>query len=332
MSGTMLTFDIGDSYIKIAVHDKSKIKVYAKQMPENLVKDGVIQMPKMFSDFLKEVRKEFKLPKGECGLVVPDELCVCRTLTLPAMTEEQLEVNLPFEFSDFITGKPQRYVYDYAMQEMIYDEETNQPKEMILTGAVMSKEVVYGYIDMFRDAGLKLKTIIPQEIAVKNVMRKAVTEGRANMEEEYCLVNLGHRTTQVYIFKGDKLSVLRNIYIGEAAIDKAISENEMVDEFVARTYKSKNFNGVLDEEYSKDIYSKIAVEVMKVINFYRFNNRESELANIYFFGGGSNIAELCVDIADINDLHEESILQLLPKGVERQTDMIGLYAMGVLMQ
>ncbi len=332
MSSTMLTFDIGDSYIKIAVQDKNKIKVYAKQMPENMVKDGVVQMPKMMSDFLKEVRREFKLPKGECGIVVPDELCVCRTLTLPAMTEEQLEVNLPFEFSDFITGKPQRYVYDYAMQEMICDEETNEPKEMVLTGAVMSKEVVYNYIDIFRDAGFKLKTIIPQEIAIRNIMRRAVAEGRASAQEEYCLVNLGHRTTQVYLFRGEKLSVLRNIYIGEAAIDKVIAENELVDEFVARTYKSKNFNEVLDQEYSKDIYSKIAVEVMKVINFYRFNNRDSELANIYFFGGGSNIAELCVDIADINDLHEESILLLLPKGVEKQTDMIGLYALGVLMQ
>ena len=332
MSSTMLTFDIGDSYIKIAVQDRGKIKVYAKQMPENLVKEGMVQMPKMMTDFLKEIKKEFKLPKGDCGLVVPDELCVCRTLVLPAMTEEQLNVNLPFEFSDFITGKPQRYVYDYVMQEMIYDEETNQPKEMVLTGAVMSKEVVFSYVDIFRDAGLKLKTIIPQEIAVTNVMRRAVAEGRVNAETEYCLVNLGHRTTQVYIFKGDRLSVLRNIHIGEAAIDKAISENEMVDEFVARTYKSKNFNGVLDEEYTKEVYGKIAVEVMKVINFYRFNNRESELENIYFFGGGSNITEHCVDISEMNELQEESILMLLPKGVERQTDMIGLYAMGVLMQ
>ena len=42
MSKTMLTFDMGDSYIKIVRKDASKVTVYTKQMPENMVKDGVI--------------------------------------------------------------------------------------------------------------------------------------------------------------------------------------------------------------------------------------------------------------------------------------------------
>ena len=178
MSKTMLTFDMGDTYIKIAKKDGSKVTVYTKQMPENLVKDGVIEMPFMMTDFLKELKKEFKLPNAECGMVVPDELTVCRKLVLPAMTEAQLEVNLPFEFSDYISGKPQRYVYDYALQEMIYDEDGN-PKEMVLKGAVMSKESVYKYVDIFKDAGFRLRTLIPQEMAITNVMKNAVETGKA---------------------------------------------------------------------------------------------------------------------------------------------------------
>ena len=141
MGKTIIAFDIGDTYIKIAKQEKDKIRIYCKQMPEDLVKDGIVQLPHMLEEFLKDLRKEFKLPKGECGIVVPDEEVVCRKLTLPAMTEKQLEVNLPFEFSDFISGKPNHYVYDYALQEMITDQNGN-PKEMVLTGAVMSKDAV----------------------------------------------------------------------------------------------------------------------------------------------------------------------------------------------
>ena len=331
MSKTMLTFDMGDSYIKIVKSEGSKVTVYTKQMPENMVKDGVIEMPLMMSDFLKQLKKEFKLPKVDCGMVVPDELTVCRKLTLPAMTEAQLEVNLPFEFSDYISGKPQRYVYDYAMQEMIYDEE-GQPKEMVLTGAVMSKESVYKYVDMFKDAGFKLRTLIPQEIAVTNVMKQAVASGKASADKVYCLVNLGHRSTQVYMFKGDKLDVLRNIYLGGVTIDATIAEMENIDAFVARTYKHNNFNGVLERESCHETFGRIAVEVMKVINFYRFSNRESELEDIYFFGGCSNIYELCDSIAETNGLEMKSMTELLPDEVEKSTDMIGLYAMGVAMQ
>lgn len=331
MSKTFLTFDIGDSYIKIAKKEGAKLTVYTKQMPQNLVKDGHIEMSLMMTDFLKDIRKEFKLPKSDCGIVVPDELTVCRKLVLPAMTEAQLEVNLPFEFSDYISGKPQRYVYDYAMQEMIYDEEGN-PKEMVLTGAVMSKENVEKYVGIFKDAGFRLKTLIPQEIAVTNVMKTAVALGKAQEDKEYCVVNLGHRSTQVYIFKGDKLDVLRNIYLGGATIDAAIAELENIDEFVARTYKNNNFNGVLDSETARETFGRMAVEVMKVINFYRFSNRESELEDIYFFGGCSNIFELCDSIAETNELNMKSMLTLLPSEVDKKTDMIGLYALGVTMQ
>lgn len=331
MSKTFLAFDIGDSYIKIAKKDGEKVTIYTKQMPENLVKDGAIEMPFMMSDFLKSLRQEFKLPKCDCGMVVPDELTVCRHLVLPAMTEKQLEVNLPFEFSDYITGKPQRYVYDYALEEMICDEEGN-PKEMKITGAVMSKENVEKYVNIFKDAGFRLKTLIPQEIAVTNVMKAAVASGKVQADKEYCLINLGHRSTQVYIFKGDKLEVLRNIYLGGTTIDAAIAEMENVDQFVARTYKNNNFNGVLDAEHTKEAFGRIAVEVMKVINFYRFSNRESELTDIYFFGGCSNIYTLCGSVAETNGLWMKPMTNLLPAGVDKNTDMIGLYAIGVTMQ
>ena len=53
MKKTAVAFDIGESYIKIAQRKGSKITVEAVQMPENLIRDGVIQMPNVLTDFLK---------------------------------------------------------------------------------------------------------------------------------------------------------------------------------------------------------------------------------------------------------------------------------------
>ena len=331
MKKITLTFDMGDSHIKIAKREKGKIVVHSAQVPENLIKEGLIQVPHMVSDFLKDLRAQYKLPATECGIVVPDELVVCRNLTLPAMTVDQLKVNLPFEFTDYISDEPQKYVYDYALKEMIYDEDGN-PKEMNLTGAVMSKESVDTYVRIFKNAGFNLKVLIPQEIAMTNVMRDAVEKGRIEADKEYCIVNLGHRTTQVFIFKGDMLVVLRNIHLGSGSIDKVISEHESVDEFVARTYKNKNFNNVLDQEYVHEQYVRIAVEIMKVINFYRFNNRNSELEDMYFIGGGSNLKGFCETIAEINELNHKSTMDILPPEVEDKIDLSGLCAIGVMLQ
>lgn len=331
MKKITLSFDMGDSHIKIAKREKGKIVVHAVQMPENLLREGLVQVPHMVSDFLKDLRYEYHLPKVECGIVVPDELVVCRNLTLPAMTESQLKVNLPFEFTDYISDEPQKYVYDYALQEMIYDED-GKPKEMNLTGAVMSKESVDMYVNMFQNAGFKLRAIIPQEIALTNIMRAAVEEGRAEADKEYCIVNLGHRTTQVYIFKGERLDILRNIHLGSNTIDKAIAEHESVDEFVARTYKNKNYNNILEKEYCREAFSRIAVEVMKVINFYRFNKRESEIDTMYFIGGGSNLKEFYEAVAETNGLTATPMSSIMPKEIDENIDLSGLGAIGVMLQ
>ena len=93
MSKTVLAFDIGESTMKIAQKTGNGIKVHAVQMPDSLMKDGIVQMPHLLSDFLKETKRDLGLPNGECGLIVPDELVVCRSLVLPAMTVKQLTVN-----------------------------------------------------------------------------------------------------------------------------------------------------------------------------------------------------------------------------------------------
>ena len=331
MGKTVLGFDIGESNLKIVHKGSHGMTIHSIQMPDNLMQDGMIQMPHMMSDFLKGIKKEYSLPSGNCGIVVPEELVVCRSLTLPAMTEKQLEVNLPFEFSDYISGEPQKYVYDYAMQEMICNE-AGEPVEMRLTGAVMSKESVASYVEIFKNAGFKLRTLIPQEIALTNIMKAAVEEGRAEADKEYCIVNLGHRGTQVYIFKGTELIVFRNLHIGGKLVDEAIAEKRNVDVYVARNYKNKNYNGVLQTEAVQEAYGRIAVEVMKVINFYRFNNRESTLEYMYFMGGGSNIPALCDNVAEINDLQKKQLNELLPASVAADADMIGAFALGVLLQ
>ena len=331
MSKTVLGFDIGESNLKIVQSGSNGLTIHSIQIPENLMQDGIIQMPHMMSDFLKGIKKEYGLPGGQCGIVVPEELVVCRSLTLPAMTEKQLEVNLPFEFSDYISGEPQKYVYDYALQEMICNDE-GVPVEMRLTGAVMSKESVLSYVNIFKNAGFKLRTLIPQEIALTNIMKDALEAGKIEADKEYCIVNLGHRGTQVYIFKGAELIVFRNIHMGGKRIDEAIAEHKNVDMYVARNYKNKNYNGVLETEAVQEAYGRIAVEVMKVINFYRFNNRESVLESMYFVGGGSNIPALCDSVAEINDLKKQSMQDILPDNVAADADMIGVFALGVLLQ
>jgi type IV pilus assembly protein PilM len=134
------------------------------------------------------------------------------------------------------------------------------------------------------------------------------------------------------VFRGDELVVLRNIHMGSNTLDKIIAENENIDEFVARGYKNSNFINILDKDYVQQQYNAIALEVRKVINFYRFNNRSSELEDIYFIGGGSRLKGFAPLIAEMNELNFRSSMEFLPDQVENGIDISAFCAIGVMFQ
>ena len=235
MKKTVVGFDIGSSHLKVAVIKKKVVRVHAVPLPENLIKDGVIKLPALMTDFLKEVKKEYKIKSGPCGIILPDALTIYRSMTLPPMTEKQLGLNLPFEFNDYISDEPENYVYDYSVQELVRDDE-GEVTEMKLVAAAASKEKVLEYTNIFKNAGFKVQTVLPQEVAVTNLLKNAIAVGKAEADKEYCIINIGHFNTKVYSLKGDALLVTRTIGMGGSDFDKAIAENENVDIFMASTY------------------------------------------------------------------------------------------------
>ena len=83
----------------------------------------------------------------------------------------------------------------------------------------------------------------------------------------------------------------------------------------AQGYKQSNFNGVLDTEYAKEFYSRLAVEIMKAVNFYHYNNRDRELKEMYLCGGGAAIRPLRETIAAAVKLEVKGGEELLADGM-----------------
>ena len=73
----------------------------------------------------------------------------------PAMTEQQLRSNLPYEFRDFLTDEKSKYYCDSSMRDILRDQD-GYPTEMTLLACAMLKETAERYRAMMRRAGFKL--------------------------------------------------------------------------------------------------------------------------------------------------------------------------------
>ena len=306
MARTRLGFDIGGSSLKAAVVRDRGIQVHELRLPENLVDENGIAMPHVFIQFLKNARRELRLPRAAASLTLPPSQCICRMVTMPKMTTSQLMMNLPYEFSDFIQGAADQYFCDYAVCEPAEGEDPEQDGVPMMA-AVASKQWLAEYARIFSKAGIRLKTILPQEMTLINL-----TRARKDGPEETFFIDLGHQHTSITAVWRDRIQATRQIPLGGRNMDLAMADELGVDAFLAGTYKLSNHQNILSTPVVTELCDRIAVEILKVINFYQFTYRSSSLEGVYLVGGGASLLPLRKAIESAVGLPLLDIEDLMP--------------------
>ena len=322
MARTQLGFDIGSSSMKVAVCRGDSLRVEEVRLPENMVDGaGNIALPHAFTQFLKQKKKELSLPGGRAALVLPPNQVICRLVTMPKMTTQQLMMNLPYEFTDFIQGVADQYYCDYALCAPGEGEREDQGVPMMAAAA--AKQTLAEYVQMFSRAGIRLKTILPQEMALINLAKR-----QKSGAEEFCFVDLGHQNTRITVVWRDRVQATRQIALGGRNMDLAVADDLGVDTFLTNTYKASNYQNVLSSGGVADVCDRVAVEILKVINFYQFTYRSSSLEGIYLVGGGAAIPYLRRAIEETVGLPLLPPEELLPGAGERAA--AGVFAAGAV--
>ncbi len=275
-------FDIGDHAMHIAVARNGTVtEGISERLPEDLVKNGTITSMAAMTDFLKEIRKKNKLHVRPAGIVLPASLCYCRRFSIAAMTRDQLMFNLPYGFQDFITDDKSNYFFDCAVLDAVrYGD--GKPPEFDVVAAAVRKEVVQDYTELFARSGFRLKTVIPEELAYANLLRHSKVE-----PHRHGVIDIGHNTVKLFLFAGSQFESVRVMDYGCNALDEVIAEHFGVDSYyIAATYRENNFNGANDLEGCRTIYRSMAIEILKAVNFYRFNGGGT-LEHLHCCGGGA---------------------------------------------
>lgn len=315
-------FDLGNTSLKIAAVRKGGLALYELPLPENLMDEDTVTMPHAFSAFLKKVKKDLHLPAGPVGLILPASQVICRQVTMPRMTVDQLLLNLPYELSDFIRGEPHQYYCDYALcRDPVRPEtpppegEEEFPQEMTMMAAAVERQQVTAYVRMFAAGGFPLRLLLPQEMALLQLA--GANQGDPTQEpEEFCFIDLGSLSTRIFVIQGDRLQATRRIPVGCRELDLVAADVLNVDPFLTDAYKRGNHRDILTHPRCMEVYEHIAVETLKLINFYHFTYRQNQLTGVYLIGGGAGIAPLCQVLEQTLGLPALPVDRLLPAAEE----------------
>ena len=283
INSRMIGVEIGSNTLKMAVMSGGQVKKMAvKAMPEDLVREGRLTSANAMTQFLKDMMKENGIRGGSCALVLPSPIVIGHHVSMPAMSDNELKLNLPFEFRDFVGKDGAKFSYDYSVMDI-------KDNVMELYAAAVRNDVVEQYYSAFRKAGLTLKIATPAEMAWGNLIATA-----PNLPRKMCIVDIGHTSTRVNVYVDGNFVMGKDIEMGGALIDQTIADNQQIDAFAARVRKEANMNKVLSADFMSDVYQALAIEVMKIVNFFNYSDQTEggRLEHLYFCGGSSQVESL----------------------------------------
>lgn len=292
MAKSFLGIEIGNRDLKIVEFKNGKVLNFIEEeLPLNMVKNNEIVAFDGMSDYLKQVIKEHHIKGKKVCFVVPDEAVYTRRLNLPLMTINQLKVNLPYEFRDFIPEEKEAYIFDYKVVD--FYETEDGARMMDLLAVAVSKKLMDLYAGMFKHAGLKLIEAAPKFLALGELMGFINEEFN---EKDFAILDLGYGSTRLSIYEKGIFDLTRNIETGVTHISDIAADLLNVDRTVAPVYLLENVDNVQQRPEVNDICVEIAISAMRAMNYYTYQKRDNTLEYVYLFGSGIEVAPLVDEI------------------------------------
>lgn len=330
MANTVLGIDIGYDSLKLALVSGGTVRrVASAPMPVKLLKEGRIVSPETMGELIRNTMRDNLIRCRDSAVALSAETVFTRTVTLPQMTVDQLNTNLPYEFRDYITDELKNYVFDYAM---INNSAVSQENEGSAPVTSMELLAVAAPVSLFtelretlRKAGVRLSIAAPNICAYINIIRRL----GGSPDNEYCFLDLGYRAIRMHIFRGDRHIATRILEVGLDGLDDVIAEEFNVDVHLAHTYLLTNYQDCQENEKCVTAYNNVAVELMRAVNFYRFSNPDSNLSEVWLCGGGTSIPALCKAVSETLEMNIHPASELIPGGAEIENCNALVQAIGI---
>ncbi len=346
MAKSYLGIDIGNDMLKLAfVKDGNVRKAVSAPMPVNLLREGRITSMDALGELIEGTLKENRMHAARAAAIIPGDVCYLRTTQMPRMSADQLTYNIPYEFSDYLTGEVKDYLFDYALipaeeekapaeektpAEGEAVEEAGGDKLQLLISAV-DAGVVNELRQAVREGGMKLAKAAPAECAYIALIRDY--ESRSGEKDgEYCFVDLGYRAIRMYMFHGPRHVATRALDVGLSSLTDIIAEAKGVDAHLAHTYLLTNFEDCQTQDYCRAAYDNFSVELMRALNFYRFSNPDSQITKCWLCGGGAGILPLREILSESLDVEIRTADELLRDASQLTDGFAYIQAIGIAME
>ncbi|MBS1712858.1 MAG: type IV pilus assembly protein PilM [Armatimonadetes bacterium] len=221
---SVLGVDIGSQTIKIA-----EVKLQGgrptvtalglAQTPDGAVDHIGIHDYDSVSNVLKQLCGSAGASVGDVVISVAGQGAVLvRTLEVPAMSDAELKQHMDWEITRNIPFAESTVVSDYKA----FPPAPNNPQNMDVVMAIAPQSAVDSLISLVKKSGRKPAAIDVEPLGMARTVATAYSSELAG--KSVCVVDIGHKTTAINVYRDGKLLMPRQVPIGGEMMTKAIAD------------------------------------------------------------------------------------------------------------
>lgn|GEM_PF-1075417 len=299
----LLGVELSDSSIKV-VGVKSKgggfnLRVaHVLPLPSGKVSMGsIVDMDGLAAE-LDSLWDSVGLKNRNVALVLPGNMTIIRRFKCAYVPPDEVENAIRLEIEKTLPIKMEEVHFDFH----IYDAAEGESVDLIYL--IAKRDVVEGYQELFRRAGLALEVIDSSFVALANVTVVNYDE----VDDGVCLImDVGEKTSNVLLLKSQRILHGRNAEAGGTLVTRLISDKLGCSLEEAEQAKiSGNVEEDIFREGSYALATKLFEEVKMSLNLLE---GEEQVSKLLITGGSSLTPFLSAELASL--LHSE-VQDLLP--------------------
>ncbi len=264
-------------------------------LPPELIVDGSIIDSLRLVDSIKELIRKAKIKTKDVALSVSGHSSVIvKMITLPEMTEEELEESIKFEAEQYVPFD----INDVNIDFQIIGPRA-EPGQMDVILVAVKRDVVNEYITVVQEAGLNPVIVDVDIFAMENMYE---VNYEIEPERNIALIDVGASSIKMNILKGGVPSFTRETPIGTSILTESLQrEFNIPFEVAERLLKGEAVEGVSDDDAlsviiasSEDIFN----EISRSLDYYRTSMAGDDVAEIILCGGGALIKGFADNLSD----------------------------------
>jgi type IV pilus assembly protein PilM len=288
----VIGLDIGSSSIKLVELREGKSgyelqNLAISPLPPEAIVDGALMDSVTIIDAIRDLISTSKTKAKNVVASVSGHSVIVKKITLPIMTEAELEESIQWEAERYIPFD----INDVNIDFQIFGSGQENPDVMDVVLVAAKKDIINDYVSVIMESGLNPVIIDIDSFALENML---AINYEVDKEETVAMANVGASMTNINIIKNNISGFTRDIFKGGNQVTEEIQRQLHVDYEEAERIKVGSKMDVTSQPIQnvlKTASESLAIEIGNSLEFFQSTSTYEKINKLYLSGGGSKIKD-----------------------------------------